>query len=396
MQVPSVDTRKASSKGETAPAGVTRVCMIIENHWRVRAGGAPFQGKVIAEALSSRPEFEVFYLARGCPARLDLDPYTIVKIGNASGIRRRAVFFDAPGLWRALKTIRPDVIYQRTRQSYTAIAAMYARRYGSKFVFHIASDYDVTPGRMRRHISLNTPFDLIEGALGRYGLTHAGTVVAQTRRQADLLWENFGLRAAAVIPNMHPEPDPADLGDKPSDVIQVAWLANFKVVKRPELFVRLAEDFKHDASVRFVMAGAAGHSRTYRTLHEQIRRLPNLEYLGPLTLEEADQLVGRSHILVNTSEVEGFSNTFIQAWLRNTVLFSISADIDGALASRGLGYLVGDYGGLRDQLTRLLTNKPELARTAERAREFARAHYTTGNIGELVELLRVRREAARS
>ena len=366
---------------------VIRICLIVENHWRAVMGGAPYQGRVIAESLAARPEFEVFYLARRCFDDAD-DPYTIVRIGSSAGIRRRAVFFDAPDLWSALKAIDPDVIYQRMRQSYTAVAALYARRYAKRFVFHAASDYDVMPGRFRKHLSLNTPFDWAEGVLGEFGLRRAGAIVTQTQRQADLLRDKFALRAAAVIPNMHPEPgtEESDLR-KPDSTVQVAWVANFKLVKRPEHFVQLAEDLKDNKALRFVMAGRAGHERTYRGLHQKISSLANLDYLGELSHDEVNVLLKQSHFLVNTSDVEGFSNTFIQAWMRDTAILSMKVDVDGAFARRGLGYLAGSYEELRRLLVELSADPTGLFPTLRRARDFALEHYSTRKIDQLIDVL---------
>ena len=351
-------------------------------------GGAPYQGRVIAEALSDRPDFEVFYLARRCSNDVDADPYKVVKIGSTAGIRRRAVLFDAPNLWRTLREIGPDVIYQRMRQSYTAVAAAYAKCYGRRFVFHVAHDYDVMLGRTRRHLSFNTPFDVLEGMLGTYGMVRADAIIAQTERQAGLLSENFGRRATAVIPNLHPAPEASELVPKSPDIFQVAWVANFKLFKRPELFVRLAEEHRSDRSMRFVMVGRPGDSGTFKALHERIQQLPNLDYLGELPLERVNELMAQSHVLVNTSHLEGFSNTFIQAWLRNTVVVSMNADIDGALSQQGLGYLAGGFDELRDRLMLLLRNRPELEETARKARSYAVAHYTTRSIESFVDLLR--------
>jgi hypothetical protein len=75
---------------------VVRICMIVENHWRAVMGGAPYQGRVIAECLAARPDFEVFYLARRCRDDVQEDGYTVVRV-SGTWYRRRAVF-DARSL----------------------------------------------------------------------------------------------------------------------------------------------------------------------------------------------------------------------------------------------------------------------------------------------------------
>lgn len=369
-------------------AGVTRVCMIVESHWRAAMGGAELQARYIAEGLCSRGDFEVHYLARNCVEPPGGDPYPVTRIGDTRGLRRRAVFFDAPRLWRALEALDPDVIYQRMRQSYTGVAAVYARRFGKRFVFHAASDYDVRRQPFRKPFSLNVPFDWVETVAGNYGIERATAIVTQTRRQAQLLERNFDLRPAAVIPNFHPEPPRGEPAEKSSGEFLVAWIGNFKLVKRPELYVQLAERFRDTPGVRFVMAGRAGNDRTHGELHARIRALPNLEYLGELSHDDANALLGRAHCLVNTSDAEGFSNTFIQAWMRGAVVLSLNADVDELLARGELGRLAGGLERLEAELGGLIADGPAREAMAERARRHATRHFGTGNVDVLARVLK--------
>jgi glycosyltransferase involved in cell wall biosynthesis len=370
-----------------ARAGITRVCMVVESHWRAAMGGAELQARYIAEGLSARPDFSVHYLARNCLAE-PADSYPVTRIGDTRGIRRRAVFFDAPRLWRALEALDPDVVYQRMRQSYTGVAAAYARRYGKRFVFHAASDYDVRREPFRKPFSLNVPFDWVETVAGNYGMARATAIVTQTNRQAELLERNFGLRPAAVIPNFHPEPPAGSVERKASGEFLVAWIGNFKLVKRPELYVELAERLRATPGVRFAMAGRAGNERTHGELHARIRALPNLEYLGELPHEEANELLCRAHCLVNTSDAEGFSNTFIQAWMRGAVVLSLHADVDGLLARDELGHLSGSVDRLQTQLETLIANPSAREAMAKRARLHAARHFGTGNVDVLARVLK--------
>lgn len=379
---------KALPTASRSSSRVTRVCMVVESHWRAAMGGAELQARFIAEGLAARPDFEVHYLARRCLPEPAGDPYCVRCIGNDAGIRRRAVFFDAPKLWRALRAIDPDVVYQRMRQSYTGVAAAYARRFDKRFVFHAASDYDVMQRSFPKPFSLNVPFDWLETVLGNHGVRRASAIVTQTQRQADLLQRYLGRRAAAVVPNFHPEPLPGEGLEKSAVDFLAVWVGNFRQVKRPELFVRLAEDLRHLPNVRFAMVGRAGNQRTHGELHAKIRSLGNLEYLGELSHDEVNRLLARAHCLVNTSDAEGFSNTFIQAWMRRTVVLSLSADVDGALAGGELGYLAGTFDKLRMRLEWLAADRRGREALTERARALAMQRYGTGNLNALVAVLK--------
>ena len=88
--------------------------------------------------------------------------------------------------------------------------------------------------------------------LTRHGFKHTNTIIAQTKYQADLLNENYH-RAAIVIPNAHPVP-PCYF-NKSSKHITILWVANWKPVKQPEIFVKLARKLAGRKNLRFVMLG---------------------------------------------------------------------------------------------------------------------------------------------
>ena len=44
--------------------------------------------------------------------------------------------------------------------------------------------------------------------------------------------------------------------------------------------------------------------------------LPNVTMLGPVRYRDTGALFDRARIFLNTSSIEGFPNTFLQAWIR--------------------------------------------------------------------------------
>ena len=256
---------------------MTRVCVVVQNHPRILMGGAQYQGHLLAEELARRSGVEVTYLARDVPAdaaaTFDV-PYAIRSIGTKAGIRRRAALFDAGELWNTLRALRPDIVYQQMRQSYTAVCALYSRQAGIPFFFQIASDLDLIRRWAPERPSANLPLDVAESIAGIWGLRHASHVIAQTARQSQVLRERFGRESAAIVRNF--QPLPAALPPKADRPVEVFWVANIKEVKRPELFVQLAESFAGRADLKFTMAGRPSEfQRRYHPMMERIARTPN-------------------------------------------------------------------------------------------------------------------------
>ena len=173
-----------------------RVCVVVENHPAVLMGGAQYQAHLLAQALSEKEDVAVTYLARKAPCEADASalPYRVEQIGRSRGSSGRGVlFFDSYALWKQLETLQPHVIYQRMKQSYTEVCALYAREFGIPLVFHCAHDLDVSTRWLWRFRARHVPLDMVESIIGSWGLINAQQRIVQTERQAALLRQHFGL-----------------------------------------------------------------------------------------------------------------------------------------------------------------------------------------------------------
>jgi glycosyltransferase involved in cell wall biosynthesis len=299
-------------------------------------------------------------------------------------VPRLGYLVDSLQLYSALREIRPDVIYQRVACGYTGIAAGYARQHGARLIWHVSSDTDVNPERLRG--GSNPIRRYLEKRSIEYGIRHANHLIAQTEAQARALERNYGRIADAVIHNFHP--DPREKIDK-TGPLSVVWVANLKPLKQPEVFVRLAEQMRDLAGVRFTMVGT---SPSYpadwsAALLAKIRATPNLDYLGDKTQREVNELLARAHLFVNTSLHEGFPNTFIQAWMREVPVVSLNIDPDGVLGREAVGICAQSEARLAQAVRRLLTVPGERAEYGVRARRYAMLRHSMRNVEWLAQLI---------
>jgi hypothetical protein len=338
--------------------------------------GIEYQLQLLTEELCRRPDVSLSFVARRIPTASDAQGlrYRLIRIGDDAGIRRRAVFFDTSDLWRALKELQPDVIYQQGRQSYTAVCAKYAGRAGIPFFFHVAHEFDMNFRWVTQRLTPNTPFDFVEYILGMWGLKHASHIIVQSERQGRLLRETLGLTATAVVRNFQPLPD--SLPVKPTGPLRIFWVANLKDFKRPALFVELAESFSHRSDLEFLMAGRPPIERRFRSLMKRIPTIPNLKYMGELSIEKVNEVMCGAAVHVNTSSFEGFPNTFLQAWARGAVVASLTVDPDEeGMEALGIGYCAGSMDRLH-AIIDTLSREPEKRRAvAERAFAFVHAKH---------------------
>ena len=363
----------------------TRLCLVTPQHPSYSMGGAEFQIECMLERLVELGRYDIAYVARGVDPEFRPSGYRIARIGTDPRPPRFGYSMDAVPLYRALSAFRPQIIYQRVACGYSGIAAFYARRHGARMIWHVAHDTDVTgtplaPGRnpVRRHL---------ESASIGYMIRNVDQVVAQTEWQRRQLQSNYGIDAA-VIPNFHPEPRE---GLEKGAPVTVLWVANFKHWKRPELFLDLASGLSDLAGVRFVIVGAqAGGSGAVdwnAALLKRIATLPNVDYLGPKSQVEINNLLARAHVFVNTSVSEGFPNTFIQAWMRAVPVVSLNVDPDGVLEREAVGFHTRTTAALESSVRRLIEMPALRAEYGARARRYALLKHSLRNVEQLIGLI---------
>jgi glycosyltransferase involved in cell wall biosynthesis len=363
-----------------------RVCLVTPHHPSGALGGAEYQLECLLNALIPSGRYDISYIARSVDDSFQPVGYRIVRIGTDNRQPRFGYAMDAVPLYRALHQLRPDVIYQRVACGYSGVCTYYARRNRVRMIWHVAHDTDVSkktldPGR-------NPLRPILEGTSIRYTIRNATHIVTQTETQRRLLEANYQRRADAVVPNFHPAPREAL--DKQGPVT-VLWVANFKRWKRPEMFLDLAAALADLEAVRFVMIGAAAGgsgSRDWNThLMQRIQSMPNLEYLGPRSQAQINELMARAHILVNTSVSEGFPNTFIQAWMRAMPVVSLDVDPDGVLRRERIGFHSDSVTTLAADVRRLVTDSQLRSQYGARARHYALRKHSTRNADALIELI---------
>lgn len=292
--------------------------------------------------------------------------------GGIPGLR----FFHprASKLLSALLAADAEIYYQSPAGAYTGITGWFCRTSARRFIFRVASDSDCEPehGRIRFWR---------DRKLYNYGLRRADLVAAQTDHQARMLRENHGIESH-VINMMVETPRAADAASKDIDVL---WVSNLRPLKRPELALELARQLPN---VRFTLVG--GPMPGGETYHDDVRaaaaRLPNVTMAGAVRYRDSAVLFERAKIFLNTSSIEGFPNTFLQAWVRGVPVISFF-DPDGLNHRLGLGRIARSLDDMREAIVRLLGNDEERTQLGRRAREFALRGYTDGVASRYLELL---------
>lgn len=368
-----------------AGSGTTRrIAIVVPTHWAHFMGGSQYQARLLIEALNRRTGVELAYFAARVPSTDRLAGQVVYRTGRAQYLRRFGHFWDYFSLQKVLQEFDPHLIYQRVLCAHTGICARYSHRKNVPMIWHVANERDCWPTPAILSL-LARPHRLIESRLKSYGLRRADHIVAQTKEQADMLRKNFGIDVAAVIPNFHPAPD--ETGSK-SDVFTVVWVANLKEIKRPDLAIKIATLLEKDRSIRFELIGAPySDPAEQRHFEAAVDSLQNVKYLGALDQGDVNSRIGRAHVLVNTSVVEGFSNTFIQAWMREVPIATIGVNPDGILDDGVMGKDCRNVEEAAEFIKMLSRDRSRLAEMGLKSRERSMQSFSMQNAETLADLM---------
>jgi len=370
--------------GTALRPGQLRVAVVVPTHWCYRMGGSQYQAKLLIRELHARYGAEIAYFTARAGNERQFADHRVVCVGNTNALRRFGHFWDYFRLQKALKEFAPHVIYQRVGCAYTGIAATYARRSGVPMVWHLASHKDSQKAPPLSRL-LRRPHAILETRLRQRGAVLADVIVAQSEDQARKLNESFGRKADRLIRNFHAVPPVAE---KHAGRLTALWIGNLKAIKRPELLFEIASRLNGCPEVEILIVGRPYASEPLkRRFDALLRDHPNVRYVGGMPQDKVNELLAASDLLINTSESEGFSNTFIQAWMRSVPVYTLGVNPDGLLTDSLLGCSYDSPTDLADAVRGLVANSDMLAQMGQESREYAVRHFSMDNAAELAELI---------
>ena len=330
------------------------------------AGGAQVQQTLLAKAL----------VRRGYRVSMVVADYGQPDGAQWSGITTFKAFRHDAGLpvirfisprwtstWAAMKRADADLYYVSCAGMLIGQVSLFARRHGRKCIFRVASDSDCDPRSVLiRHWR--------DKKLYAFGLQRADAVLAQTEKQQQALLANYGRSSliARSLADLHGSELTFDQRD-----IDVLWVSNLQPLKRPDRLIALARALPHR---RFHMVGGPmnAHAEFYAAVQRQCADVPNLTFHGKVSYHDINAYFERARLLVNTSDIEGFPNTYLQAWAHGAPVVAFH-DPNGEIASQRLGIAAKNDAELQSGVEELLSDESLWSQTRERSLAFMQARY---------------------
>jgi len=326
-----------------------------------RAGGTELQQALLAKALARRGlSVSMIVADYGQPDGAVYEGVKTYKAFDpAKGIPvLRFVHPRWSGLWAAMRRADADIYYTSAAGGHLGQIVMFARLHGRKVVFRTASNSDCDRRLLLVHLWRDKQ-------LYRYGLKRADLVLAQTVEQQAALSKNFA-RDSRVVSSLTESARPRRaLADRDIDVL---WVGNIRSVKRPEILLEMARRLP---AIRFHMIGGPmpRAEKLYEAVRSEALAIPNLHFHGPVPYHQIGHYYERARVYVSTSNVEGFPNSYLQAWAHGTPVVAF-LDPDQLVARYGLGCAPGSVGEMCACIQELMADQHQWQAASLRSGQF--------------------------
>jgi len=362
-----------SKKITSSPDYIAHICFVAPTAFSVMSGdnnietvgGAEVQQVILAKALvKTGYKVTMICMDHGQDNQLVIDGVCMLKAykPHAGLPVIRFLYPRLSTIWQCMKNADADIYYQRTSGMLTGVVAAFCKFTGKKSIFSGASNPDFIKDTPK--ITYQRDRWLYE-----YGLRNVDQIIVQNPYQLQLCKENYH-RDSILINSCYPYP--ANATNNPSGYI--LWVGTIRQVKRPDLFIKLAELLPNYS---FVMVGGEDSSdkNFYNTIKAQANALPNVQFLGFLPYAQADKYFDGARLFVNTSDIEGFPNTFLQAWARKIPTVSFF-DCGARKNGQPIGLIVESITQMRDVVEKNMTNNQEWLSQGTKCLTYYKVNYS--------------------
>jgi glycosyltransferase involved in cell wall biosynthesis len=336
-------------------------------------GGEEVQHTLLARALTARGyDVSMVVLDYGQADGAEWDGIKTFKAYRSQDGLPVMRFFHPrwTGMWSALRRADADVYYLSCASFRVGLAAMFARRYGRKLVFRIASDMDCEPDKLLIEYNYRRDRYLYE-----FGLRRASAILAQSKRQQEAMKRNYGCvsNIAAMLLDQ-----PREILPFEARTLPVLWVSNIRQLKRPDLMLDFAAGCPEIAA-HMVGGQIADSMSLFDQIRERAGGIRNVTFHGQIPYHDVNEYFAKSRVFMNTSDIEGFPNSYLQAWARGTPVVAFF-DPDGLIDREGLGFAVRNIEEMRARVIELTSDRESWLAASARCIAFMRREFDEDRI----------------
>ena len=320
-------------------------------------GGAEVDLYYLATELARDNNFEVSFIVA------DYGQKDVEIIENVTVLKsldfRANIFTGLIRTWNALKQADADIYVLKCASPGVPVVAAFCKLRRRAFVYRLASLLESDGTYVRQHPIL--------GRLFKWSLRQAKVVFAQNKIDDENLTKTMGI-SSQVIPNGHRLPV---MRQQKRDTI--IWVGRDDLVKKPERFLELAKAIPNEHFT--IVCQTLNNDRHYKDLIEQAGKIQNLQFIRHVPFDRINDYFQRAKVLVNTSDSEGFPNTFIQACNCGAAILSFNVNPDGFLDTYKCGLCCNGDAAQLTYNTRFLLDGDRYVEFSLNARKYSEKHH---------------------
>ena len=261
---------------------------------------------------------------------------------------------------RAIRKLRPDVIIQHGLTIFSSLLAVYCRGFRIKFVYMFASDVEAD-GYYQSTCKRALLFKLL--------IRYADVLVTQNNQQYYKILKKYR-KKTKILFNGFPI-------KKLSNITRdyVLWVGRAEKLKNPLKFIESAT-FNSNYKIVMICTKVVGQEKYFNEIKHFADEIKNLNFIPFVPFSEIEIYFRSAKILVNTSDYEGFPQTFIQAAINKVPIISLNVNPDNFITKHKCGIVCdGNEAFMNQSIQNLLSDSQQLNQLSNNAYNYARENH---------------------
>jgi len=347
--------------------------LLTSNEHLKYVGGAELKQVIIGRELAKQGYNISFITYDENSEKKIIDEITIIKSFSLS--KDTSILKKTLILWKSLKKANADIYFKGSGPE--GIIPFFCILHGKKYVKWLTSDRNV---QLKQVHSRNT---ILTKITSYFDIKFAHTIIAQNKFQKESIEKKFKKKCILIH---NPTNIPNNNFENKKNKNIVLWVGTIRTIKQPELFLEIAKilpDYK------FKMIGGKSDSEPdlYDKIQGKTKGITNLEFLGFIPHHNIQKYYDEAAILINTSLIEGFPNTFLEAWINYTPVISLNVDPDEVIRNEKLGLHSKTFEQIILDIKNLLHNDELREKMGMNARKYVEQNHDAKKIANQFEQL---------
>jgi len=318
---------------------------------KILHGGAELQMFLLAKHLSKFADNEIIFMVGnyGQPKSQKIENINVVRTVNI--YLKKSFFFKAITALKMLYLIikhKPDVVITTTFNPTSFVFYIYKTLFKKKHIHRTASLIEVN----KQWINENA----IMGKLFEISLLNADVVITQNYEHKDLLETSHKLKNIHVLKNVIEIKNHKISFSQKKNLL---WVSRYVEMKNPFMFLILAKQIP-DYNFIMICPNSQKDIQRWTQLKEEATKMKNVTFIDKVEHKYIQKYFDDALIFINTSDYEGFPNTFLQAAIAETPIVSLVVNPDNFLNTYNCGYACENKFDILLTKTLFLLNNNEL------------------------------------